>query len=125
MSIQEKDTTYDAYMQQRLHAAQSEVRARPDNYSALRAVLAQAVAQAETGKGNARHANGEAFEDQKICALNRFIGSPDGAIFQACKKAIESNRLAKDAAIAELLGAINYLAAAVILRQEQAELIEK
>lgn len=89
-----------------------------DNHASLRSVLDAAIAQAAQGKGLRRHASGEPFEQQKICQLNRFIGSPDGAIFQACKKAIESSRLPPVQAEAELLGAINYLAAAIILVRE-------
>jgi hypothetical protein len=38
---------------------------------------------------------------------------------QAIKKILESQRLPKGAAIHELLGAINYLAGAIIVRGEQ------
>lgn len=87
-----------------------------DRYGALRRVLEEAVAQAETGKGKERHAGkDEAFEDQQIVQLCEWMGSNHGDIFQACKKAIESTRLPKDRARHELLGAINFLAAAVIV----------
>lgn len=90
-----------------------------DNYSELKRIFTMAVEQAENGKGKERHANDEPFEKQKICSLNRQIGSNHGLIYQACKKAIESNRLSKERAIAEILGAINYLAAAIILKEEE------
>jgi len=89
-----------------------------DNYSELRRILNLAYEQASAGKGKERHANDEPFQKQKIVTLNKQIGSNHGAIFQACKKAQESARLPKDRAIAELLGAINYLAAAVIILEE-------
>ncbi len=85
-------------------------------YAALANVLDQALAQAQSGKGLERHAGGgEAFEDQQIVQLGEWMGSTAFAIGQACKKSIESTRLAPDRAIAELLGAINYLAAAVVM----------
>lgn len=84
------------------------------SYAPLRAVLQDALHQAEYGKGHERHASGEPFDEQPIIVLNRLLGSNHGDIFQACKKAIESTRLTRDRARDELLGAINYLAAAVI-----------
>lgn len=84
-------------------------------YTRLMAVLYKALLQAQSGKGKERHANGEPFEDQPIVWINKQIGSEHGALFQACKKAMESARLEGDAKIREILGAINYLAAAVIL----------
>lgn len=90
------------------------------NYTELKRVLSEAVAQAATGKGKERHAvEGERFEDQQICQLGRWMGSHQGPVFQAVKKALESTRLPPDLAKAELLGAINYLAAAVLLVEEQ------
>lgn len=91
-----------------------------DDYTALRQVLDRAVQQASQGKGLERHANGEPFEDQQICQLGRWLRSADFEIGQACKKAIESKRLPPDRAVAELLGAIVYLAAAVVLVDEGA-----
>jgi hypothetical protein len=88
-------------------------------YDSLYKVLLMAYNQASNGKGKERHANDEDFKEQKIVTLNKQIGSNHGAIFQACKKAQESARLPDDRAIAELIGAINYLAAAVIILQEE------
>lgn len=87
----------------------------PDGYEQLRAVLARAVEQASAGKGKERHACGEPFHEQKIVKLTEWTGGTGFAVGQACKKAIESTRLPRDRAVAELLGAINYLAAAVIV----------
>jgi hypothetical protein len=91
-------------------------------YRLLASVLNDALNQAQSGKGKERHACGEPFEQQEICHNTRAVGFgyPLG---QARKKAREAKRLletrGKDAAIAECLGAINYLAAAVIVMDEQ------
>jgi hypothetical protein len=92
-----------------------------DNYGSLKRVLADAMLQAKSGKGKERHADEEPFENQKICVINRWLkDSPvAGPLFQAVKKTIESSRLPGERAIDELRGAINYLAAAIILLEEQ------
>ncbi len=72
--------------------------------------------QAARGKGKERHAqHNEAFHDQVIMdGAKRFgIGS---LLFQAYKKAEESQRLDTDRGVKELLGAIVYLSGAVIMR---------
>jgi hypothetical protein len=95
-----------------------------DLYGSLRNVLAGAVEQAESGKGSVRHANsGEAFEDQKICEIGRRLREnlAAGPLFQAVKKCYESGRLEPKAAIHELRGAINYIAASIILFEEEVE----
>lgn len=87
-----------------------------NGYETLANVLDSALDQAQSGKGHERHAGpGEAFHDQQIVQLGEWMGSTHGEVFQACKKAIESTRLPPERARAELLGAINYLAAAVIV----------
>ena len=97
------------------------MKTEPD-YRLLASVLIDALNQAQNGKGKERHACGEPFEQQEICQNTRAVGFgyPLG---QARKKAREAKRLletiGKDAAIAECLGAINYLAAAVIVMEEQ------
>ena len=93
------------------------------NYDSLSAVLQGALSQASQGKGKERHAKDEPFEKQKICEITRRLqGSPvGGPLFQAIKKCYESERLPKDRAIAELYGAINYIAAAIIVLQETKE----
>ena len=85
-----------------------------DPYISLRYVLELAVDQAANGKGKERHANGEPFDQQKICKISRAVGV-GFALGQALKKAEESVRLNKEAALREILGAINYLAAAYIV----------
>jgi len=90
--------------------------ARP-GYELLAAILDEALAQAQDGKGRERHAGpGEAFHDQQIVQLGEWMGGSTAfAIGQACKKALESTRLSDDRAVGELLGAIDYIAAAVIV----------
>lgn len=91
-------------------------------YEPLAAVLQQALDQAQAGKGRERHANGRPFDRQPIMEIGRMvgIGYPAG---QAKKKTQEAvgmlNRDEPDRAVAELLGAINYLAAAIMLIREQ------
>lgn len=82
-------------------------------YETLANVYGRAFNQAAVGKGAERHANGEPFDKQVMQdGAHRFgVG---GLLFQAYKKSEESQRLPKDRAIAELLGAMNYLAGAVI-----------
>lgn len=88
-----------------------------DPYISLRYVLELAVDQAANGKGKERHANGEPFDQQKICKISRAVGV-GFALGQAIKKAEESVRLNKEAGLREILGAINYLAAAYIVLNE-------
>ena len=87
----------------------------PEGYESLGLALGEAVAQASRGKGADRHAEkGEPFSDQLIMSIPKRLG-PGGECFclgQAAKKIFESRRLAPAPARAELLGAINYLAAA-------------
>jgi hypothetical protein len=89
-----------------------------NNYTTLNKVLVQAVKQAADGKGRERHSSGERFEEQPICVITRWVGLgfPLG---QAVKKCQEAARLSTEKAVQELLGAINYLAAAVIVLQEK------
>jgi hypothetical protein len=86
----------------------------PD-YTKLASVLKAAYDQAARGKGKERHASdGQPFELQPMSAINQVLGSIDGFLYQAAKKAQEARRLPYGRAQAELLGAINYLAGAVI-----------
>jgi hypothetical protein len=87
-------------------------------YEKLKAILTRAYNQAARGKGKDRHANGEAFEDQPILEIQRMLGSADGALFQAMKKITETQNLSPVKSIMELLGAIVYLAAAIIYIEE-------
>lgn len=84
-------------------------------YEKLADVLHRAFQQAASGKGKERHASdGVAFEKQPMSAINELLGSIDGYLYQAAKKATEARRLPPGRDVAELLGAINYLAGAVL-----------
>lgn len=87
-------------------------------YAPLKDALKAAYAQASAGKGKDRHANGKPFLEQPIMEIGRMVGM-GYQTGQAMKKAQEAggmvSRQQYEAARAELLGAINYLAAAYIL----------
>lgn len=91
-------------------------------YAPLAAILQEAYDQAATGKGKERHANDRPFIDQPILEIGRMCG-PGFDTGQSIKKQQEAmGMLARgedDAAIRELLGAINYAAAAIILIRER------
>jgi hypothetical protein len=84
------------------------------NYASLRAVLSRAYAQAAKGKGAERHAQDLPFDEQPMQVISHLLGTHQGLLYQAIKKTQESTRLPTDRAVAELLGAVNYLAGAVI-----------
>lgn len=93
-------------------------------YEALQLILSAAYLQASNGKGSERHGNqGDTpFHEQPMQRESDDIGSWDGLIFQARKKIREGIGLPTETAqVRELLGAINYLAGAIIwsLRQER------
>lgn len=94
----------------------------PEGYDRLAQVLFKALDQAANGKGKERHSSGEPFEDQPICVIARWVGV-GGPLQQVVKKIQESVRLLEikgpSYAITELLGAINYIAAAVIILEEK------
>jgi hypothetical protein len=85
-----------------------------EQYALLQEVLEAAYNQAVYGKGKARHATDEPFEEQPICQIARWVGLgfPAG---QAIKKVREATRTHS---IDDLLGAINYIAAMVIVMRE-------
>ena len=88
-------------------------------YERLASVLHAAFNQAANGKGKERHArDAEPFHEQVILQGAKRFGH-GALLFQAFKKSEESQRLSKDRAIAELHGAIVYLAAAVIALEDQ------
>jgi hypothetical protein len=92
-------------------------------YESLINIFDEAYLQASNGKGKERHASGEPFDKQVICEIARRLG-PDplsqsvGPLYQAVKKIYESQRLSGEAGVRELLGALNYIAAAIIIRRK-------
>lgn len=85
-------------------------------------VLREAYNQAISGKGSERHSYGEEnFSEQLICEIARRLSpcSYSGPLYQSVKKIYESTRLQPGAAIRELQGAINYIAAAILLIKEE------
>ena len=102
-----------------------ETRCAFPGYESLCDVFSKAIARAATGKGKERHASpGEKFEDQFICRGTREEGH-GAPRFQAIKKITEAKRLDKDAAIKELLDAMVYLAADVIVLSEELDITKK
>ena len=95
-------------------------------YQPLIDVLQSALEQAAFGKGKERHAGEKPFIRQPIMEIGRMVGM-GYQTGQAMKKIQEAHTLLNlegkgpDAAILELLGAINYCAAAIIAIQEEKE----
>ena len=83
-------------------------------YESLAAVLQRAYDQAASGKGAERHACSRPFTEQPMQSISDLLGSHTGLLYQAMKKIQESERMDIDAATRELLGAINYVAGAII-----------
>ena len=90
----------------------------PDNYSTLRNVLDRAFEQASSGKGQERHGQNLPFDKQPMQQIQDLVGE-GFALGQAIKKMQESQRLSHDAAIRELLGAINYIAGVIIHKERE------
>ena len=86
-------------------------------YDALAKILQLALDQAQVGKGKERHANGRPFDKQPIMLIGRMVGTGYN-VGQAMKKAQEAMRMEPARAQTELLGAINYLASAYLLLEE-------
>lgn len=95
---------------------------KPLGYQLLDDVLSRAYHQAAVGKGAERHANDKPFHEQPMqkIAERRGIGFILG---QADKKSEEAQGMVergeRDAAVRELLGAIVYLAGAIIFLERQ------
>lgn len=91
-------------------------------YRSLKNILDRAYEQSACGKGRERHANDQPFDKQPIMQITDAVGVgfPLG---QAAKKITEAagmlERKNTDAAVRELLGAIVYLAAAIIKVEKQ------
>lgn len=89
-----------------------------NGYQPLANVLQDALDQAQAGKGSQRHANGKPFLEQPIITDGRACGLA-GPAFQARKKILEALRCPdEERAVQDLLGAIVYTAAMVILKEE-------
>lgn len=90
-------------------------------YEVLARELQEAFAQSAHGKGKQRHANAKPFDRQPIMEIGRMVG-PGYATGQAQKKAQEAIGMLKrgesEKALAELHGAIVYIAAAAALVRE-------
>lgn len=93
----------------------------PVGYEQLGDVLDMALHQAAFGKGKERHANNKPFHEQDIIDITAKVGT-GFTKGQAIKKIIESGKLGTlkgvDAEIHELVGAMNYIAATVIVLQK-------
>mgnify|MGYP005851829383 CR=1 FL=1 len=109
-----------ALLREQARMAKCNGRAEGGPYAKLDDVLTRAYNQSANGKGKERHvkSGSQKFEDQPICTLQRIYGE-GYAYGQVGKKMEESMRLPKDRAVAELLGAIVYLSAAIVVREEQ------
>jgi hypothetical protein len=98
---------------------------QPSPYASLQSILAEAYQQASQGKGRERHQRGDApFDQQPIMTIGRVVGH-GFQLGQVMKKTDEAagmlDRGERQAARRELLGAIVYLAAAVLMIDEGAK----
>ncbi len=101
------------------HIADAVVMVSPDLALANRhAVLQAALDQAQSGKGDKRHANAKPFDKQPMQTINRLVGV-GFSLGQSIKKIQESLRMPVDAKVHELLGAMNYTAGTVIFIESQ------
>lgn len=88
-------------------------------YEPLANILQEALDQAQYGKGKKCHSNGKPFLEQPIIVGGKECGE-GGLAFQARKKILEALNCEDDSrAIEDLLGAINYTAAMIIIRREK------
>lgn len=100
-----------------------------EGYENLFKILKEAHDQAAFGKGAQRHGNELPFGAQPMQTIGFLLHSSEGMLYQVIKKTQEANsrldaarrsgapeesKAAKDFARRELLGAINYLAGALI-----------
>lgn len=93
-------------------------------YESLAGVLQRALDQAQDGKGAERHANSLPFDKQPMQTIAGQVGV--GFLTgQAIKKTQEGQTLPAGRDVAELLGAINYLAGAVIFIESQRQPVNR
>lgn len=92
-------------------------------YEKLVEILMEAYEQAATGKGHERHASNLPFDEQPMQTISALLATERGMAFQAIKKLREALDLPDpDRQVAELLGAINYIAGIVLyLRRRENE----
>ncbi len=89
-------------------------------YERLVAVLKAAHDQAAMGKGADRHANGLPFHRQRMQQISVLLDSPHGMAYQVAKKVAEGLDLpTHERQVAELYGAINYIAGIVIFLEDK------
>ena len=90
------------------------------SYETLMSVLMDAYAQASSGKGLHRHSDGQPFEEQDMQRIIEAT-SIDFALGQAIKKMLEARRgeIRLPTKRAELLGAIVYIAGAIVAIDKQ------
>ena len=89
----------------------------PAGYEDLAEVLTAALMQAAAGKGSERHGNGLPFAEQPMAQITRAhgLGFPLGQCEKKGREAVGMVARGEfDAARRELLGAINYVAGAVL-----------
>lgn len=91
-------------------------------YETLADVLQRAMDQAQNGKGAERHANSLPFDKQPMQTVAGQVGV-GFLLGQAIKKTQESQALPEGRDVAELLGAINYLAGAVLFLERSRPLV--
>ena len=84
-----------------------------DNYQCFEQVMQNCIDQIQHGKGHERHGEDDSFQHQSTWKITQECGE-GFPIGQACKKALESNRLPKDRKITELRGAVGYLLIALL-----------
>lgn len=108
-----------AEVEQTMHRAANMI---PNPYASLDNVLRAAFSQAADGKGRQRHnSRNVSFDRQPIMEIGRMcgLGYPAGQAQKKTQEAVSMfNRREYRQAEAELLGAINYLAAAILLIRE-------
>lgn len=92
-------------------------------YEDLAGVLTEAYEQSARGKGKERHANNKPFTEQAIMRISRGRSGVGGLGYQVQKKTDEAIGMVErgnhEAACKELMGAIVYAAAAILLIREK------
>lgn len=84
----------------------------PPDMQKLWDALSEAFTQA-CAKGQDRHGAGESFQDQDMIHIQNAVGV-EFALGQAIKKLCEGRRMSRTKARVEFLGAINYIAGAIV-----------